>query len=292
MPIIRASRGATLRALLLATAASSLATTAFARDAVPAEQDTAVSSVTVHGAKREQESKSSYKITRSTSATRTDTDLIDVPQAVSVVSIKQINDQAAGSIGDAGRYTPGIFSAQGEGNRETLVMRGNSMTGDFFVDGVRDDVQTYRDLYNIDRLEIFRGPNAMIFGRGGIGGLINRVTKVAGWSPVREVRAELGSYSHKRLQGDIGGGVNDVLALRLTGVWQDSESYRDGVDYKRWGVNPTAAVRLGEATVLQLGYEHFEDDRVADRGAPSEFRAGQRRHRRDRPRIPDRAGRT
>ncbi len=268
-----AFRGATLRALLLATAASFLATAAVADEATPAEQDgTAVSSVTVHGAKREQESKSSYKITRSTSATRTDTDLIDVPQAVSVVSIKQINDQAAGSIGDAVRYTPGIFSAQGEGNRETLVLRGNSTTGDFFVDGVRDDIQTYRDLYNIDRLEIFRGPNAMIFGRGGIGGVINRVTKVAGWNPVREVRAELGSYSHKRLQGDIGGAVNDTLALRLTGVWQDSGSYRDGVDNKRWGVNPTAAVRLGQATVLQLGYEHFEDDRIADRGVPSEFR--------------------
>lgn len=268
-----ALRGATLRALLLATAASILATAAVAAETAPAEQDnTAVSSVTVQGAKREQESKSSYKITRSTSATRTDTDLIDVPQAVSVISIKQINDQAAGSIGDAVRYTPGIFSAQGEGNRETLVLRGNATTGDFFVDGVRDDIQTYRDLYNIDRLEIFRGPNAMIFGRGGIGGVINRVTKVAGWTPVREVRAELGSYSHKRLAGDIGGAVNDKLALRLTGVWQDSESYRDGVDYQRWGLNPTAAVRLGEATVLQLGYEHFEDERIADRGVPSEFR--------------------
>lgn len=269
----RVSRGAPLRALLLATAASALCVPAFAAEADAAgEQDTTVSSVTVEGAKREAESKDSYKITRSTSATKTDTPLIDVPQAVSVVSIKQINDQAAGSIGDAIRYTPGVFSAQGEGNRETLVFRGNSTTGDFFVDGVRDDVQTYRDLYNIERLEIFRGPNAMIFGRGGIGGVINRVTKVAGWDTNREVRVEAGSYGHKRISGDLGAPINDLIALRITGVYQDSGSYRDGVDYERWGFNPTAAFRLGEATTVQLGYEHFEDDRVADRGVPSQFR--------------------
>jgi catecholate siderophore receptor len=115
---------------------------------------------------------------------RTDTPLIDVPQSVTVVSAKQINDQAANSIGDAIRYVPGVFSAQGEGNRETLVFRGNSTTGDFFVDGIRDDVQTYRDLYNIERLEVFKGPNAMVFGRGGVGGLINRVTKVADWTRI------------------------------------------------------------------------------------------------------------
>jgi catecholate siderophore receptor len=102
---------------------------------------------------------------------------IDVPQSVTVVSVKQIEDQATNSISDAIRYVPGVFSAQGEGNRETLVFRGNSTTGDFFVDGVRDDVQTYRDLYNIERLEIFKGPNAMIFGRGGIGGIVNRVLR-------------------------------------------------------------------------------------------------------------------
>jgi catecholate siderophore receptor len=272
MSINRASRGAPLRVLLLASVASLVATSALSADAADDQDSTTVSSVTVEAARREQESKDSYKITRSTSATKTDTPLIDVPQAVTVVSIKQINDQAAGSIGDAIRYTPGVFSAQGEGNRETLVFRGNSSTGDFFVDGVRDDVQTYRDLYNIERLEIFRGSNAMIFGRGGIGGVVNRVTKVAGWELTREVRAEAGSYDHKRISGDLGGPINDVVALRVTGVWQDSGSYRDGVNFERWGFNPTAAFRLGEATTVQLGYEHFEDDRIADRGVPSQFR--------------------
>ncbi len=229
----------------------------------------------------EQEAETSYKVSRSISATRTDTPLIDVPQSVTVVPVKQILDQAANSIGDAIRYVPGVFSAQGEGNRETLVLRGNSTTGDFFVDGIRDDVQTYRDLYNIERLEVFKGPNAMIFGRGGVGGLVNRVTKVADWTPHRMFRLEGGSFEHKRAQFDLGTPIGEAVAVRLTGVYQDSDSYRDGVNYNRWGFNPTVSFRLGEATTITAGYEHFEDDRIADRGVssylgrPLETRRGQ-----------------
>jgi catecholate siderophore receptor len=213
-----------------------------------------------------------YRTGSTISAMRTDTPLIDTPQSVSVVTARQIEDQAATSIGEAIRYTPGVFSAQGEGNRETLVFRGIATTGDFFVDGVRDDVQTYRDLYNIERLEIFRGPNAMTFGRGGTGGIVNRVTKVAGRDAVRELRLEAGMYDHIRGSADVGGPLGDALALRVTGVYQNSGSYRDGVDFERWGVNPTASFRIGPDTLVQLGYEHFHDDRIADRGVPSQLR--------------------
>ncbi|MDB5699687.1 MAG: TonB-dependent siderophore receptor [Alphaproteobacteria bacterium] len=217
----------------------------------------------------EPEAQTSYKVSRTISATRTDTSLIDVTQSVNIVSVKQIEDQAANNIGDAIRYVPGIFSAQGEGNRETLVLRGNSTTGDFFVDGMRDDVQTYRDLYNIERLEVFRGPNAMIFGRGGVGGVINRVTKAADWQPVRSIRLEGGSDDHYRDQIDFGAPLSDTAALRLSGVYQNSGSYRDGVSYERWGFNPTASFRLGDTTLVTVGYEHFDDQRVADRGVSS-----------------------
>lgn len=219
------------------------------------------------------EAETGYKVSESLSATRTNTPLIDVPQSVNVVSVKQIEDQAANSIGDAIRYVPGVFSAQGEGNRETLVFRGNSTTGDFFVDGTRDDVQTYRDLYNIERLEIFKGPNAMIFGRGGIGGLVNRVTKVADWQLTRSFRIEGGSYDFVRAQFDLGAPLGEAFAARITGVYQDSGSYRDGVDYNRWGINPTVSIRLGPDTIVQAGYEHFEDERIADRGIPARFGA-------------------
>ena len=258
------SRVFSRQALLAATATFVLAAPAAAQITTP---DREIGSVTVTDtAIEESEAQSGYKVSRSTQAMRTDTPLVDVPQSVSVITVRQIEDQAANSIGDAIRYTPGVFSAQGEGNRETLILRGNSTTGDFFVDGIRDDVQTYRDLYNIETLEIFKGPNAMIFGRGGIGGVINRVTKVADWTMHRAFRLEGGSFEHKRAQFDLGTPIGEVAAVRVTGVYQDSNSYRDGVNYNRWGVNPTATFKLGAATTITAGYEHFQDDRIADRG--------------------------
>lgn len=215
------------------------------------------------------EAETGYKVTRGTAGMRTDTPLVDTPQSVNVVTVRQIQDQAVSSIGDAIRYIPGVFSAQGEGNRETLLFRGNSTTGDFFVDGIRDDVQTYRDLYNIEQLQVFRGPNAMIFGRGGIGGVINRVTKVADWTPHRAIAVEGGMYEHARGSFDLGTPIGDAFAVRLTGVVENSGSYRWGVDYKRWGFNPTISFRVSPDTLLTLGYEHFQDDRVADRGISS-----------------------
>ena len=84
------------------------------------------------------------------------------------------------SVADVVAYVPGITSHQGENNRDQLVIRDNSTSADFFLNGVRDDVQYYRDFYNVERVEALKGPNSMLFGRGGGGGVVNRVTKEAG----------------------------------------------------------------------------------------------------------------
>jgi catecholate siderophore receptor len=81
------------------------------------------------------------------------------------------------------RYVPGITTQQAENNRDQLIVRGNNTSADFFVNGVRDDVQYFRDIYNIELVEALKGPNAMIFGRGGAGGVVNRVQKEAGFQP-------------------------------------------------------------------------------------------------------------
>ena len=117
------------------------------------------------------------------------TPLRDVPQAITVVTRAMIADQSMQSLADVMRYVPGVGVAQGEGNRDTAVFRGNSSTCDFFVDGIRDDVQYFRDLYNVERVEALKGPNAMIFGRGGAGGVINRTTRQADWTSAREAIA-------------------------------------------------------------------------------------------------------
>ena len=124
--------------------------------------------------------------TRSSFATKTDTPLRDTPQSVSIVNRQLIADQSMQNMVDVVRYIPSISMGQGEGHRDAPTIRGNSSTADFFVDGIRDDAQYYRDTYNLERVEALKGSNAMIFGRGGGGGVINRVTKEAGLARVRE----------------------------------------------------------------------------------------------------------
>jgi catecholate siderophore receptor len=223
-----------------------------------------------------------YVATESSTATKTPTPLRDTPQSITVVTQQLIRDQAMSNMADVVRYVPGVTMAQGEGNRDTPVLRGNSSTSDMYVDGMRDDVQYLRDLYNIDRVEALKGPNAMIFGRGGSGGVINRVSKQPNWKTVREVSGQFGSWDKRRIAADVGQAINDASAFRITGVFEDSDSYRDEYNVRRWGVNPTYSVSISDNTAVTVGYEHFEDDRVADRGQPSEADRVQRSPHQDR----------
>lgn len=210
-----------------------------------------------------------YNAKRATTATRTDTELVNVPQAITVITRDFIADQSMQSIADAVRYVPGVQAAQGEGNRDQLILRGNNTTSDLFIDGLRDDIQTYRDLYNTDRIEVLKGPNGMIFGRGGAGGVVNRVTKKAGWDAVKDVSVSVGSFDHKRVTADFGQGLTDEVAFRVNAVYEDSDSYRDGVDLKRYGITPTLTIRPTDKTQIELSTEYFKDERIADRGLPS-----------------------
>jgi catecholate siderophore receptor len=167
------------------------------------------------------------------------------------------------------RYVPGITAHQGENNRDQVIIRGNSSSADFFVNGVRDDVQYYRDLYNLERVEAIKGPNALIFGRGGAGGVINRVTKEAVFRPIREASLQGGLYGNKRFTADIDQPVNDVVALRLNGLFESSDSFRDFVGLERYGVTPTVTIAPSSNTKITLRYEYLNDTRVADRGIPS-----------------------
>ncbi|GBC55777.1 ferrichrome-iron receptor [Stutzerimonas stutzeri] len=215
------------------------------------------------------EKRESYKVERTKVATKTDTPLRNIPQSISVVTDEQIRDQNMQSMADVVRYVPGVQMAQGEGHRDAPILRGNTSTADFFVDGMRDDTQYYRDLYNSERIEILKGPSGMIFGRGGTGGLINRVTKQANWLDRNEIGLSYGSWDKRRITTDLNQGVNENVAVRLTAMYEDSNSFRDYGELERWAINPTATFRLSDATSIEVGYEHFEDDRIVDRGVPS-----------------------
>src|SRR5215475_10390466 len=104
--------------------------------------------------------------TNSTSvATKTNTPLLNIPQSVNVLTKEYIQDQSFQSVTEATRYVPGVAIHQGEGNRDELIIRGVDSSANFFVNGFRDDVQYFRDLYNAQSVEILKGPNALIFGR-------------------------------------------------------------------------------------------------------------------------------
>ncbi|HEU5236441.1 MAG TPA: TonB-dependent receptor, partial [Pyrinomonadaceae bacterium] len=210
-----------------------------------------------------------YRAEAVTSATKTFTQLRDIPQSITVVSREQIKDQAMAGIADVVNFVPGITAHQGENNRDQLVIRGNSSSADFFVNGVRDDVQYYRDLYNVDQVEALKGPNALTFGRGGGGGVINRVTKHAGFTRLREVTFQAGSFRNKRLTADFDEPVNQKLAFRANGVYEKSGSFRRFVNLKRYGINPTLTFTPNAQTNITVSFEHFHDGRVADRGIPS-----------------------
>ena len=204
------------------------------------------------------------------SATKTDTPLINVPQSLSVISREQIDDQALGDIGDILRYTPGASIGQGEGHRDQITIRGQNTTADFYIDGLRDDVQYFRPLYNLERIEILRGSNAMIFGRGGGGGVINRVTKIA--EPGETFgggTASIDTFGSVYVSGDANIAASDTFGLRLNAFYESLDNHRDFFDGDRFAINPTATIEFGPDTRLIGSYEYVDDDRVVDRGVPS-----------------------
>lgn len=204
------------------------------------------------------------------SATKTPTPVLDVPQSLSFFTSEQISDQALSDIGDILRFTPAATVGQGEGHRDQITIRGQNTTADFFIDGLRDDVEYFRPLYNLERVEILRGANALVFGRGGGGGVVNRVSK----TPVlgedfTAVSSAIDTFGAVTLSGDTNISVSDTAAFRLNAFYESLENHRDTFGGDRFAVNPTFNAKLAEDTRLLLSYEYVNDERTVDRGVPS-----------------------
>ncbi|CAA9493386.1 MAG: Ferrichrome-iron receptor [uncultured Sphingomonas sp.] len=250
-----------LIAFPLAMVLAASATPAFAADA--AADATDQGEIVVTGERQQ------YGVRSTSTATRTDTELRNIPQALTVISERQIADQQLRSIADLLMFVPGATPGTGEANRDQFTIRGNNTTADFFVDGIRDDVQYFRDFYNVDRVEVLKGPNAMIFGRGGGGGVVNRVLKRSSLLPYRRFGGSGDNHRGMRVTADVDQPLGDGIGLRVNGMYEDGGSFRRHVDLKRYGINPTAGVALGPDTRLDLSYEFFRDRRTTDRGIPS-----------------------
>ena len=203
-------------------------------------------------------------------ALKSPTPIIDVPQSLSITTADQIVQQGFNSIGDIVLYTAGVTQSQGEGHRDAVVFRGVRSTADFFIDGVRDDVQYYRSLYNLEQVEILRGPNALFFGRGGTGGILNRVTKkgVIGENFVGFLGG-VDTFGGGTVQLDGNYSLGDKAAFRVNGYYERLNNHRDFFDGDRFGINPTAFIELTPSTSLNLSYEYINNERFVDRGIPS-----------------------
>ena len=203
-------------------------------------------------------------------ALKTPTAIIDVPQSLSIVTDEEIRKQGIRELGDIVRYTPGVNTSQGEGHRDSVVFRGVRSTADFYQDGARDDVQYYRSLYNVDQVEVLRGPNALLFGRGGTGGIINRVSKKA------QIGETFGSFDIGAddfgafdFAADYNTSTGDSTALRINIHSDQLENHRDSYDGDRTGFNPTVRIQMSDATTLDLSYEYVDHERFIDRGIPT-----------------------
>ncbi len=198
------------------------------------------------------------------------TPIIDVPQSISLFSADEILERGFTSVAQIINYTPGLNNSQGEGHRDSVVFRGVRSTADFFIDGARDDVQYYRPLYNLEQVEILRGPNALLFGRGGTGGVLNRVTKkgVIGES-FTTAQASVDTFGAFGVQVDSNFDAGDKAAFRLNAMYENLNNHRDFYDGERIGVNPTGKFLLGEGTVVDVSYEYVDHERFIDRGIPT-----------------------
>ncbi|NOX27794.1 MAG: TonB-dependent siderophore receptor [Gammaproteobacteria bacterium] len=196
--------------------------------------------------------------------------LINVPQSLTVISAEQIEDQGFRDIGDILRYTPGASIGQGEGQRDQLTIRGQNTQANFFLDGLRDDAEYFRPFYNLERVEVLRGANALIFGRGGGGGVINRVTK----KPVHDEKfgglsASVNSFGSNFVTIDSNYSTSENSGFRINGFYESLENHRDFFGGDRFAFNPTFSADINDDTSVLVSYEHVNDDRTVDRGVPA-----------------------
>lgn len=202
-------------------------------------------------------------------ATKTATPLRDVAQSVQVVTREQIDSLGAQSVKDVLEHVSGVSVGQGEGRREEFYIRGFYSPRDNTIDGMRDDNLYYRDLANVEQLEVIKGPAAALNGRGSAGGLINRVTKKPVGERLLEVGAEVASYDQRRVTVDAGGALTEGVKSRLNFAYQTGDSYRDVIHGERIMIAPSVSFALSPATEVLLQTEWQKEDRTPDRGQPS-----------------------
>ena len=203
-----------------------------------------------------------------TTATRTSTPARYVPQAIDSVKTANLLDYGINSIGEALSGIPNV-SSTADTRFDSLRIRGFDASNDFYLDGIRDDSQYVRDLHNIERIEVLKGPAAVLYGRGSQGGIINRVSKMPQFGRQSSIQAQGGSEDLRSLYADLSTDPSDTISLRLNMGNEDKNSFRDHVSGNRQLFAPSMSWQITPDLNWLVQYEYSRYNRTPDRGIPS-----------------------
>jgi catecholate siderophore receptor len=262
------------RRALGAAAVAGLAGLGLAQAAVaaPNEVDAAAPVATASASNEVSTVKIDAKRVADPSSSKFTAPLVDTPKSVTVIPSRIIEQTAATSLTDILRTSPGITFGAGEGGQplaDRPFIRGQSSANNIFVDGVRDTGGQTREIFNLEQVEVVKGPDSAYSGRGSGGGSINLSSK----SPKAETFARssvgVGTDEYIRATADMNYAFNDNVAVRLNVLGtQGNTPGRKAVDFSRWGVAPSLAVGLNGDTQLTLSYYHLDTDQTPDYGIP------------------------
>jgi catecholate siderophore receptor len=200
----------------------------------------------------------------------------NAPQSIDIVTAKTLQEESVTNLQDALKNVPGITLNAGEGTArgDTVNLRGFPAFNDFFLDGIRDAGLYTRDTFDLETLEVLKGPSAILFGRGSTGGVINQVTKAAQLNPIEAATLQFGTNSQIRATGDLDMPIGPTSAIRVNAMGERSEvTDRDNVLNRRWGIAPTVAFGIGEPDSVELSYLHQQQHDRPDVGIPFIFGA-------------------
>ncbi|HEX4551642.1 TonB-dependent siderophore receptor [Pseudomonas sp.] len=203
----------------------------------------------------------------SNTATRTSTPVRYVPQAIDSIKTENVADYGTNDIGDALSGIPNV-SSSADTRFDSLRIRGFDASNDFYLDGIRDDSQYKRDLHNIERVEVLKGPAAVLYGRGSQGGIVNRVSKLPEFGRRSTIEAQGGSEDLRSLYTDLSTDPSENLSLRLNMGNMDENSFRDGVSGNRQLFAPSMSWQLTPDLNWLVQYEYSRYNRTPDRGIP------------------------
>ena len=203
-----------------------------------------------------------------TTATRTSTPARYVPQAIDSVKTSNVLDYGINSLGEALSGIPNV-SSTADTRFDSLRIRGFDASNDFYLDGIRDDSQYVRDLHNIERIEVLKGPAAVLYGRGSQGGIINRVSKMPQFGRQSSIQAQGGSEDLRSLYADLSTDPSDTISLRLNMGNEDKNSFRDHVSGNRQLFAPSMSWQITPDLNWLVQYEYSRYNRTPDRGIPS-----------------------